>query len=168
MGDENFARTVVLLMEHSEDGSLGFVLNKKIENTLNELLDELPYCHFPVYLGGPVGQNTLHYVHRLGSQIEGAIEIQPGLFWGGRFEDLETRLRVGKLTEEDVVFFVGYSGWAPGQLDRELEEGSWIVAPLGQVQILPPAPDSLWQTVLRNLGKRYQVAANYPVDPRLN
>lgn len=168
MGDTNFTRSVVLLVEHNEDGSLGFVLNRKIESTLNELLDELPYCHNEVHLGGPVAHNTLHYIHRLGARISGSNHIVDDIFWGGKFEELEILLKSGAVPEDEIAFFVGYSGWAPGQLDRELEQGSWIVSPAEATDLLPPNPDLLWQKVLRNLGRRYKVAANYPVDPRLN
>ena len=127
MEDVNFSRTVVLLVEHNEEGSLGFVLNRKIENTLNELLDELPYCHHDIYLGGPVAHNTLHYIHRLGTKVEGSSRILEDICWGGRFEDLAELLKSGTVTDEEVAFFVGYSGWAPGQLELELAQapGLW-------------------------------------------
>ena len=118
LNDPNFDRTVVLLCEHSDEGSFGFILNKPSEVELNSIMDELNVVEGKAYVGGPVQHNTLHYIHRFPS-LEGGQEIKNGLYWGGEFEQLLSILQSENVTEEDIRFFVGYSGWVEGQLEEE-------------------------------------------------
>ncbi|HUC81280.1 MAG TPA: YqgE/AlgH family protein, partial [Flavisolibacter sp.] len=80
--DPNFMRTVVLLTEHRNDGTIGFVLNRKYENTLDELLPEVDGHQLPVYYGGPVQMNTIHFLHRYPEVITGGVEVMKGVYWG--------------------------------------------------------------------------------------
>lgn len=168
MHDLNFKRSVVLLVEHGEKGSLGFVLNKKLDIGINDIVADLPFLNAPVFMGGPVEQSTLHYVHRMGETISGSREIYEGLFWGGSFEDLKEQISLGKVGADDILFFVGYSGWSPGQLEGELERKSWIIAPENPHFIFRNKYDNIWREVLQSLGSKYRIISNYPVDPRLN
>ena len=170
MHDQNFMRTVVLLVEHNDGGSIGFILNRQLKTPLSELSDQLTNFHFPAYLGGPVEQNTLHYVHRLGDRLQGSQQIGEDLYWGGDFESLYGLLLRGEVEEEDIRFFVGYSGWGGGQLDREMEQDAWIVAPENSDFVFEESedPQNLWQRILKSMGTKYQVISNYPIDPRLN
>ena len=83
--DPNFLRTVVFLCAHKDDGSFGFVLNRKYENTLDELIPELIGHQLPVYYGGPVQIDTIHFLHQYPGQIPGGHEILKGVYWGGDF-----------------------------------------------------------------------------------
>lgn len=167
--DPNFVRTVILLCEHNEDGTLGFVLNKPAQIVLNELIEEAGSRDDKIFIGGPVQQNTLQYMHRLGGLIEGGIEIAKDLFWGGNFDQIMALLDGELIKKEDIKFFVGYSGWAPGQLKDELELNSWIIYRNVSVkQIFDLSVDSLWKEVLNNMGGKYKIISNFPVDPRLN
>lgn len=168
MADDNFQRTVIFLVEHGEEGSLGFVLNRQLGVQLSEIIEGFPYTEAPVFTGGPVEQNTLHYVHRLGDVLEGSREIFDGVYWGGRFDDLKTYASEGNPLEQDVLFFVGYSGWGPDQLEGELERKSWIVAPQNEDFVFRNDYFDLWRDLLKNMGDKYHIIANYPVDPRLN
>lgn len=168
MDDPNFVRSVVLLVEHDAAGSIGFVLNRRLTTTLNEVIDELPYCHSPIFLGGPVGHNTLHYLHRLGDTLPNSHAVCEGVYWGGHFEHLTDMLRANRVQESDVLFFVGYSGWGAGQLDAELARGSWIVAPANEAFVFDTPPEGRWQELLRDMGNKYRILSNYPTDPRLN
>ncbi|WNJ20759.1 YqgE/AlgH family protein [Pontibacter sp. G13] len=167
--DTNFQRTVVLLVEHGTEGSLGFVLNRQIQSRLHELVSGMDNMDPPVFMGGPVEQNSLHYIHQLGD-LPGAREIVPGLYWSGDFESLKERVQHGRVKEEDILFFVGYSGWAPGQLDQELSRKYWIIAPEGSHPLFgdPAANEDMWRTILQQMGTKYKIISNYPVDPRLN
>lgn len=168
MYDQNFQRSVVLLVEHGDTGSLGFVLNRQLEVSIEEIVEDFPSVDSPVFMGGPVEQTTLHYVHRLGDRLPNSRHVTDEVYWGGSFEHLQTMLDSGEVSKQDILFFVGYSGWAPGQLEQELERKSWIVAPEDPSFIFRTDYQDLWRTVLQSMGTKYKVIANYPVDPRLN
>ena len=125
--DPNFERSVILLCAHDEEGSLGFVLNKPEESLLGELIEWPGESRLPVFNGGPVQQDTLQVLHRV-ADLEGAIEVVPGVFWGGELEVLRECALQGRLVEADTRFFLGYSGWSAGQLEEELKERTWIVS----------------------------------------
>lgn len=166
--DPNFERTVVYLCEHSEEGSFGFVLNKVSEVFLEDLLENIYDYKERVLVGGPVEQNTLHFLHRA-EYLSGGIEISKGIFWGGNFEQLVSLINSGQIIKNDFRFFVGYSGWGEGQLDRELKEDSWIVAKNATPELIfDEDPEDLWREVLKKMGGRYNLYSNYPIDPRLN
>ncbi len=168
MYDENFKRTVVLLVEHGDKGSLGFVLNRQLQVNVDQIVEDFPLCESSVFMGGPVEQGTLHYVHRLGKKIPDSREVSGGIYWGGSFESLQNLVEKGDIIESDILFFVGYSGWAPGQLEEELDRKSWIVAPEDPNLIFQADYKDMWRQVLKSMGTKYQVISNYPVDPRLN
>lgn len=166
--DPNFMRSVILLCEHNDDGSIGFVLNKPTRIDIEELIEEISNYDRPVYAGGPVEQDTLHYIHRLEDQLEGSTKISEGLFWGGNFEQLKILINNNQVNPEDFRFFLGYSGWAEGQLIDEYKAHSWIVSSVTSSQIFDMDPNELWKNVLKNMGGKYKVMSNYPIDPRLN
>jgi len=166
--DPNFDRTVVLLCEHNEDGSFGFVLNKPSILKVNEVIEDLEKLENVVYVGGPVQQDTLHFIHR-NVTLENAMEIVDQIYWGGAFENLMMLSDTGQISGNDIRFFLGYSGWGPGQLETELDQDSWIVCDYVTDQLLfDTGPDVMWRKALENMGGRFSVYSNYPVDPRLN
>lgn len=167
MPDANFQRTVILLVEHNENGSLGFVLNRRLEANLGDLIEHLAGSQLPVFQGGPVEQQTLHFIHRL-EALEDSLEVGEGVFWGGDFETLVQWVIKGQVDEQDILFFVGYSGWGPGQLSAELERKSWIVAPENSGFVFRPQKENLWKELLKTLGDKFKIISNYPTDPRLN
>jgi putative transcriptional regulator len=166
--DPNFERTVVLLCEHNEEGSFGFVLNKPSVLKLAEIMEELASVESVVFVGGPVQQDTLHFIHR-NVALTNAVEIAQNVFWGGDFENLLSMTDTKQISSADVRFFLGYSGWGPGQLESEIEQDSWIVCDFVTDQLLfDTEPELLWRRALDNMGGRFSVYSNYPVDPRLN
>ncbi|ELR71476.1 hypothetical protein C900_02539 [Fulvivirga imtechensis AK7] len=166
--DPNFERTVVLLCEHSSEGSFGFVLNKVSAVTLEEIMEDVNSFNEPVYIGGPVQQDTLHFIHRA-NYLEGGVEVSPGLYWGGNFEQLMILIDTKQIKAEDFRFFIGYSGWGAGQLEDELKTDSWIVANHATPDLVfEEDGENLWRAVLKQLGGRYNIYSNYPTDPRLN
>ena len=122
----------------------------------------------PVYLGGPVQQDALHFIHRIEALAEEGDEIAPGVYWGGNFEKLKRMIRLGIVQPDDVRFFVGYSGWAPKQLEDEMQDKSWIIHGKGNKFAFTSHGTSLWQEILQNMGGKYKAMAHYPVDPSLN
>lgn len=165
--DPNFLRTVVLLTEHNEDGAVGFILNRPIQYTLNQILPEFPIFECDVFLGGPVQQDSLHYVHRIPEMADSSSEIVNGMYWGGDFEYLKSLVIAGKVTPDQIRFFVGYSGWGAEQLGGELDTESWIVAK-PKPHFTFQSDSDLWKTILHSMGRKYQIISNFPSDPRDN
>jgi putative transcriptional regulator len=167
--DPNFSRAVVLLTEHNESGSFGFVLNQKTEWATNMVMEELHNIHQTVYNGGPVELQSFHYLHTY-DHIQGAIHLYDSVYWGGNFEQVYNGLRKGMLQPQDFKFIIGYSGWGPGQLDMELQEKAWLVGDLDAKYIFDTqiADADLWKHAIRNLGGDISLLANSPLDPNLN
>lgn len=169
MADPNFKRSVILLTEFSEAGAMGFVLNHQTEYMLGDILPDLSYSEIPVYSGGPVAANTLHYIHRCPQKINHGIEIATGIYWGGDFEQIKELITNYQLTEDEIKFFTGYSGWTPDQLDEELREDSWIVTDNFEADnVFSNSEQNLWREVVIGLGQRYAHIANFPENPTLN
>lgn len=166
--DPNFKRSIVLLCEHGDEGSVGFILNKPTQVRLNQLLEDFPDFDAPVYFGGPVQINSLQFVHRAGDIIEGTTEIAEGLYWGGSFEILKLLIETGKVAPSDFRFFIGYSGWSEGQLEDEMKINSWIVASTSADNIFSDEPDKLWGDILKKMGKKFAILASFPEDPSVN
>ncbi|QHS56722.1 YqgE/AlgH family protein [Mucilaginibacter sp. 14171R-50] len=169
MPDPNFKRSVILLTEYSEAGAMGFILNHQTEYLLGDILPDISYSEIPVYMGGPVAGNTLHYIHRCPDEIDNGIEIWDGIYWGGEFEQIKELISNYQLKEDEVKFFMGYSGWTPGQLDDELREDAWIVANKFEADnIFSNNEQNLWKEIVISLGQRYAHIANFPENPMLN
>ncbi|HEY8938260.1 MAG TPA: YqgE/AlgH family protein [Cyclobacteriaceae bacterium] len=166
--DPNFERTVVLLCDHNEEGSFGFVLNKPSILKVSEVMEEALNLDEVVYVGGPVQQDTLHFIHR-NTGVENATEILEGINWGGSFDSLVLLMQTHQISQANIRFFLGYSGWGPGQLEKELEEDSWIVCDYVNDKFLfETEPTLMWKKALESMGGRFSVYSNYPTDPRLN
>jgi len=168
LGDYYFKRSVVLLAEHNEEGSFGLIINKPIEAKFNEVVQGFPEFDIPLYLGGPVQNNSLFYIHKLGEEIEESTEIMPGLFWGGDIEVIKEMITLRQISKDDIRFYIGYSGWASKQLDGELEKNSWLVSRIPIEMIFKIHPDELWSKTVHDMGKAYRYWANLPADPGLN
>jgi len=167
--DPNFERSVILLCEHNEEGTLGFVLNKPTEYQLSDVIEEVGSYEKKLYNGGPVQMNTLHFIHRSAQAISDSAPLGNGMLWGGNFEELLSLINTRQLAPEDVRFFVGYSGWGPGQLEDELKENSWFVYKQANAQdVFDRSANDLWRKGLRDMGGKYRMFSNYPTDPRLN
>ncbi len=165
--DDYFGRSVVLLTEFSpQTGAIGFVLNKESSYRLSDLLDDIQQT-FPVYQGGPVQTNTLHYIHSQ-QDLKGAVKINPDLYWGGDFESLKFKLKTGTLNQADARWFLGYSGWSPGQLENEIKHGFWAVCPSEQATLILAEREVDWREVVKQMGNALKAWQNVPDDPNLN
>jgi len=166
--DPNFLRTVVFLCEHKKEGSFGFVLNRQYQNTLDELIPELTDFKLPVYYGGPVQQDTIHFLHQYPEEVPGGIEVLKGVYWGGDFDKLIELIRNGDAEPGKVRFYIGYSGWADGQLDDEMKEKTWLTVKATRKLIFHRDYTEIWKDSLRLLGGDYEMMINFPIDPQLN
>jgi putative transcriptional regulator len=168
LADPNFERTIILLTEHNQDGTVGFVLNKPSASLVTEVMEDIKNIQSKVYIGGPVQQDTLHFIHR-NPNIEDSIEVIDGIYWGGNFDQILLFIETKQLDISTIKFFLGYSGWSPGQLEEELNMNSWIVSDqVTQDLIFETPPEMMWKKSLQNLGGRFSVYSNYPVDPSMN
>ena len=166
--DPNFLRTVVLLCEHQEGGSFGFVLNKQIEQTLGELVSGLEGYSLPVYYGGPVQVDSIHFLHQYPELIPESVKVSGNIFWGGNFETVAVLLKNKSIDLNKIKFFIGYSGWGNNQLLAELEEKSWLTVSANLKLVFDTDYSEIWKGSLKELGGEYEMMVNYPIDPQLN
>ncbi len=167
--DPNFERSVILICEHDENGSFGFVLNQLSNLKLEEMISETGNCSSNLFVGGPVQQDTIHMIHRCPDLIENSQAVSDGIWWGGDFEKTLFLLNTDQISKADIKFFMGYSGWSEGQLEEEIEAKSWIVyrEPSSE-QVFDLDPNVLWRKILNDKGGKFRIFSNYPTDPRLN
>ena len=122
-----FEHTTILLVQHNEAGSLGFVTNKSFEKSLHELIEFKHVKPFPLMDGGPVDRDHLFVLHKRPDLIEGGEQIPNGLYLGGNMKQVIEAINNGSATQEEIQIFIGYCGWDAGELEAELEEGSWTL-----------------------------------------
>lgn len=166
--DPNFMRTVVFLCEHQEQGSFGFVLNRKYENTLDQLIPELEGFTLPVYYGGPVQLDSIHFLHQYPDEIPGGVEVLKNIYWGGDFEMVVDMIKKKIINTDKIRFFIGYSGWGTGQLGEELKEKTWLTVKALKKLIFHKNHEELWKDSLKHLGGDFEMMINFPIDPQLN
>lgn len=166
--DNYFKRSIVLITEYSGEGTVGFVLNKPVNMKVHEIVTDFPVIDANVSLGGPVQTNTLHYVHTLGDIIPNSIRVIENIYWGGEFEVVKKLVESGNLSNENIRFFLGYSGWQSNQLEGELNENAWVVADITPEDIMRPMNKFYWNKTLNKMGKKYQMWANFPENPQMN
>jgi len=168
MGDYYFGRSVVLLAEHNNEGSFGVIMNKPVAAEFNEVLKDFPEFNAPVFLGGPVETDSLFYIHTIGENLEGAIEIMNGLYWGGDIDSLREMILLKTVEPKDIRFFIGYSGWSADQLQNELKRNSWVIAKVPRTKLMRMDPMTMWDKILDNLGGNYKYWSKFPIDPNMN
>lgn len=173
LGETWFNRAVISLIDHSvEDGTTGVVLNHPITSTLDEVLDGVNSdSHIKVYCGGPLSQDRLYFVHTLGDEIiPDARLYAPGLWIGGNFDAAIDYINEGYPTDGQIRFFIGYSGWAPGQLDEEINDDTWAVQNNADTlpDLLVGEGDAYWHKAVRSLGDHYRLWQLLPQDIKAN
>jgi putative transcriptional regulator len=169
--DPNFQRTVVLMCEHNERGSMGLVINRRSDVALAEALAGVEIALPPdehLFLGGPVQRDVLLVLHRTARLVPGAQPVKDGIALGGDMQVLLALLGAGRGGGDRVRVYAGYAGWGVGQLARELESGSWVTCPAAARFVFDVAPSEVWAEVLRSLGPDYARLATVPLDPRVN
>lgn len=168
MGDPNFDRTVVFLTDHNSEGSVGFILNRLVEVSFNDLVLDFPAFETAIGEGGPVQQDNLFFLHAKGDLLPGSEEIIAGVYWGGDFNILKELISLELISANDIRFFLGYSGWSAGQLEAEIDQKAWQIAPADPQLIFSDVPEKIWPKVLASLGGDYPLWQNTPLDPNLN
>lgn len=167
--DPNFIRSVTLLCRFDElEGAIGFVINKPHHQQLGDLLPEMAAFDLPIFVGGPVQMDTLHFLHQYPEHFPDAPEITKGIYWGGDFELLKSLIKSGDIKNDCIRFYLGYSGWDAGQLDEEIEEKSWLTVEANQDIVFNTPAEDIWKLSLKLLGGKYEMMINFPTDPQLN
>jgi putative transcriptional regulator len=166
--DGYFKRSVVYLTEDNDEGTLGFVLNFKTDLMLRDVMPQVKNGNFPIFEGGPVSKNQLYYIHNLGHNLSESIRIQDNLYWGGDFFELLHMIDHGQVKTYDVRFFVGYSGWSPGQLKEELREKAWFNIPAEPQDVLRRDHKNLWGEELSKVKGSYRLFSDMGFDVNPN
>ena len=165
--DPNFRRTVVLIGEHGDEGAMGVVLNRASETLVEDAVPPMAPLTAPdelVFLGGPVQPEAVVVLADFADVEQAEVAVVDSIgFLPGEIEDTSA---LGEL--RGVRIFAGYAGWAPGQLEEELAERSWVVLPARSSDVFTNAPDGLWTEVLRRHGGGLAVLALLPEDPHAN
>jgi len=168
IGDLSFNRAVILLADHNALGSVGFILNKPLEYNLKDLVDGTE-SDFTIYNGGPVEQDNLYFIHKSPELIPNSIEISNGIFWGGDFNVVLNLINNNKISQNDIRFFLGYSGWDEQQLDNELQSNAWLVSEnVYSNNIISKSCTSFWREKMIELGGDYSIWSNAPENPSYN
>ena len=168
IGDMSFNRSIILLADHTEEGSIGFILNKPLNYTINDLIPEIE-ANFKVYNGGPVEQDNLYFIHKIPEIIPDSIEISLGIFWGGNFDKVVELIANNRIDDGDIRFFLGYSGWDAAQLENELKLNSWLVSKnIYEKEIIEKDYETFWKEKMLELGGDYSIWSNAPENPSFN
>ena len=163
-----FARSVILICQHDDEGAVGLVVNRATGNSLGEAITEtLPerLCDKEVYLGGPVQTDMLSFLHTDSMMFNA--NVTKDLAIGHSLEEL-TSIAQGYSPAQRMKVFAGYSGWAAGQLEREMKEDSWLVHPASLELVFDTDPDDVWREILKAKGPEYRLLADAPDDPSVN
>jgi len=166
--DTFFNRSIVFLTDHTPQGSVGFILNKKLDLKMSAAVTGFDGWDEDINMGGPVAPDTLHYLHKLGNMIPQSVHVSEDIFWGGDIDAVRELIAIGKIRNSQIRFFLGYSGWSEGQLERELKEDSWVIARVKADIIMNNRGDDTWKRVLRSFKNKYRMWAEFPDSPEMN
>ena len=167
--EEMFGRSVILLVDHSTDGTMGLVLNKPLPLSLNDVLKEFKdISNIPIYKGGPLSTDTLFYLHTL-KDVEDSLQIGKGVYLNGDFDAIRRYILQGNDIDGKIRFFLGYSGWEHDQLCQEIEENTWLIGSTSIASLMNEKGSAeLWKNVLGQLGGKYEIWSRFPQIPTLN
>lgn len=168
MNDFHFRRSVILIIDHNEEGSLGVIFNKRLTIPFNEIVQGFPEFKADVYLGGPVETDRIFFIHTIGEMIPDSYKISDGLYWSGNVNALKAMIKMDLIKPHEVRFYVGYAGWEGGQLRNELKANTWLVGKFSTKQLLTTIPGKMWKNFVRQMGKRYMLWDKFPVNPSEN
>jgi len=166
--DTFFNRSVVYLTDHDAKGSVGFILNKKLDIKISDAVTGFDGWNENLNMGGPVSPDTLHYLHSLGTKVPKSVRVEGDIYWGGDIEVIKQMIRMGSVEPAQIRFFLGYSGWSAGQLEREIRENSWGIAKVRSEIIMSSRGVDSWKRLLRSFKNKYRMWADFPESPEMN
>ena len=165
--DPNFVRTVVLLIDHNSNGSLGLIVNRRTDLSIDDVFGSDLEIDRKIHFGGPVESNRLFVLHRHSDPPPDSHEVCTGVHFGGDLDSISAEAR----SRSDPDAFRGYlgcAGWGEGQLEQELSHDSWILLPATADRVFDPDPEGLWSHLLSEMGGDYLLYSMMPPDPDLN
>jgi putative transcriptional regulator len=166
LDEDFFRRSVILLCDHSSEGSFGFVLNNFLDIDLHEIDNDFPDINAVISVGGPVETESLFYIHTFGDIIKDSTPVNDSISIGGNFEQIKEELSKDQENHSKIRFFLGYSGWDKLQLSREMSENSWIVASnITTDELLSIHQKDFWQYCIEKQGERFKTIAKFPINP---
>ena len=166
--DATFGRSVILLIDHTDEGTMGLIINKPLPIFVNDIIKEFKYIDdIPLYKGGPVATDTLFYLHTL-ANISGAIPVSKGLYLNGDFDEIKKYILQGNKVDQHIRFFLGYCGWEGEQLNDELKENTWLVSKEDKDYLMNSATKDMWKEALEKLGSKYDAWSRFPRVPTFN
>ena len=166
--DLYFSRSVVLLCDHDKSGSFGFVLNNMLDVKLHDLVPKFPNKETRLALGGPVDKDSIFYIHSF-ENITRSQKICRNLFFGGDFQAIIDRIKEKPENNSKIRFFLGYSGWSANQLTEEMKNNAWVVSDtIDYKDVFLSNDKSLWKKIMAQLGKKFELMSNFPIDPNNN
>ena len=165
--DKSFNRSIILIADNNDEGTVGFIMNKPTEFIVKDLIFDFD-CDFRIYKGGPVETDNLYFIHKIPSLIPDAVEISEGLYWGGNYNAIKSYIEQGLIKKDEIRFFIGYSGWGKEQLELEIEEKTWKLVVNSYPNIFDINDADEWKEKLFDMGGEYKIWANSPDDPTLN
>jgi putative transcriptional regulator len=166
--DTFFNRSVVYLTDHDAKGSVGFILNKKLDIKISDAVTGFDGWNENLNMGGPVSPDTLHYIHNLGTKVPKSVRVEGDIYWGGDIEVIRKLISMGSVEPAQIRFFLGYSGWSAGQLEREIKENSWVIAKVRSEIIMNSRGVDSWKRLLRSFKNKYRMWADFPESPEMN
>ncbi|GGH03567.1 transcriptional regulator [Polaribacter pacificus] len=167
LNDDSFNRSIILLTEHTSTNAIGFIINKPLGYTVNDLIPEIDN-DFTIYQGGPVEQDNLYFVHNVPDKIPNSIEVSNGVYWGGNFDSLKQLLDTKEIQADEIRFFLGYTGWSSDQLKDEIATNSWFISENSYSNIFTVDEKKAWKNKLLERGGDYAIWANAPENIQLN
>lgn len=166
LSNDIFNRSVVFITEHSENGSVGFILNKSSHIPLNIFVSQMN-SDLIVYEGGPVDKDNIYYLHSRPDLISDSEKITENIYWSGNYDDVKEAINNGKIADNEIRFYLGYSGWTAQQLEDELSMNAWIHI-REKIDIFREWEVDLWKKQLIKLGGENLLWVNAPADPSMN
>lgn len=166
--DGHFKRSVLYLCEHNNEGSLGFVINKSHGLILRDIFPHLKNGNFQLFDGGPVSPNQLFYTHTLGSRLSDSQHVTNNVYWGGNFFELSEMIEKGNVSEAEIRFYIGYSGWGAEQLSAEIENDMWFTKPADYNKLIKVNPEELWADELVKINPGFKAFTDFSFDPSMN
>jgi putative transcriptional regulator len=169
--EEYFCHSVICIVEYDAgESTMGIIMNKRTEYSLNDLVSQInTNINIPVFCGGPLSCDRLYFIHTLGDIIPQAKRITDGLYIGGDFDTIIDYINSGYPIDNNIRFFLGYSGWDPGQLEDELKHHVWAVSESTcNKALLQGSGDKYWHQYVKSLGKEYRGWLYHPENPQMN
>ncbi|TGN24291.1 YqgE/AlgH family protein [Empedobacter tilapiae] len=166
LSNDIFQRSIILITEHLESGSIGFILNRSSHIPISIFVSEIESGSI-VYEGGPVDKENIYYIHKRPDLIKNSEKIVDNLYWSGSYDDVREAVNQNLIQNNEIKFFIGYCGWAPKQIKDELDHNSWTITDL-DFDIFENWDANLWKTLMKQLGGENLIWLNTPADPSMN